>query len=125
MKRVLFVCVENVGRSQMAEAFANKYNEGKLAAQSAGIKLASQVNPAAVEVMAEKSIDISHNKPKMLTQEMQKQADLIITMGCGGSDFCPSPFFKENLDWALEDRKANRWRRCGKSGMRLNAELKS
>lgn len=70
MKRVLFVCVENADRSQMAEAFANKYSEGKLAAQSAGIKLASEVNPAVVEVIAKKGIDISHNKPKMLTQEM-------------------------------------------------------
>jgi arsenate reductase len=105
MKEVLFVCVENAGRSQMAEAFANKYGQGKLTAQSAGIKLAPQVNPVVVEAMKEKGIDISNNKPKMLTQEMANQADLIVTMGCGGSDFCPGPFLKENVDWALEDPK--------------------
>ncbi|MGD0449870.1 MAG: arsenate reductase ArsC [Candidatus Bathyarchaeia archaeon] len=103
--KVLFVCVENAGRSQMAEAFANKYGQGKLTAQSAGIKLAPQVNPVVVQAMKEKGIDISSNKPKMLTQEMANQADLIVTMGCGGSDFCPGPFFKENVDWVLEDPK--------------------
>ena len=105
MKKVLFVCVENAGRSQIAEAFANKYGHGKLAAQSAGIKLAQNVNPVVVEAMAEKGIDISNNKPKMLTQEMANQVDLIVTMGCGASDLCPGPFFKETVDWALEDPK--------------------
>ena len=105
MKKVLFVCVENAGRSQMAEAFANHYGEDKLTAQSAGIKLAPQVNPVVVGVMAEKGIDISQNKPKMLTQAIANEADLIVTMGCGGSDFCPGPFFKETVDWALEDPK--------------------
>ena len=105
MKKVLFVCVENAGRSQMAEAFANKFGQGKLTAQSAGIKLAPQVNPVVVAAMKEKGINISSNKPKMLTQEMASQADLIVTMGCGTSDLCPGPFFKENVDWALEDPK--------------------
>jgi protein-tyrosine-phosphatase len=105
MKKVLFVCVENAGRSQMAEAFANKYGQGKLTAQSAGIKLAPKVYPLVVEAMAEKGIDISMNKPKMLTQEMANQVDLIVTMGCGASDLCPGPFFKGTVDWALEDPK--------------------
>lgn len=105
MKKVLFVCVENAGRSQMAEAFVNKYGQGKLTAQSAGIKLAQNVNPLVVEAMAEKGIDISNNKPKMLTQVMANQVDLIVTMGCGASDLCPGPFFKETVDWALEDPK--------------------
>jgi len=105
MKRILFVCVENAGRSQMAEAFVNKYGQGKLAAQSAGIKLASNVNPVVVEAMMEKGIDISMNKPKLLTQEMANQADLIVTMGCGAADLCPGPFFKDTVDWALEDPK--------------------
>jgi protein-tyrosine-phosphatase len=103
--KVLFVCVENAGRSQMAEAFANKYGQGKLTAKSAGIKLAPQVNPVVVQAMKEKGLDISSNKPKMLTQEMANQADLIVTMGCGVSDFCPGPFFKESIDWAIEDPK--------------------
>lgn len=106
MRKILFVCVENAGRNQMAEAFANKYGQGKLTAQSAGIKLAPQINPVVVQAMKEKGIDISNNKPKMLTQEMANQSDLIITMGCGGSEFCPGPFFKETVDWALEDPKA-------------------
>ena len=89
----------------MAEAFANKYSQGKLTAQSAGIKLAPQVNPVVVQAMKEKGIDISSNKPKMLSQEMANQADLIVTMGCEGSNFCPGPFFKETIDWALEDPK--------------------
>jgi arsenate reductase len=105
MKKVLFVCVENAGRSQMAEAFANKYGQGKLTAQSAGIKLAPTVNPLVVQAMKEKGIDISMNKPKLLTQEMANQADLIVTMGCGADEICPGPFFKETVDWALEDPK--------------------
>ncbi len=66
----MFVCVENTGRSQIAEAFANKYGQGQLTAQSVGIKLAPQVNPVVVEAMKEKGIDIFTNKPKMLAQEM-------------------------------------------------------
>jgi protein-tyrosine-phosphatase len=105
MKKILFVCVENAGRSQMAEAFTNKYAQEKVAAQSAGIKIAPKVNPVVVEVVKEKGIDISNSKPKLLTQEMANQADLIITMGCGADEICPGPFFKETVDWALEDPK--------------------
>jgi protein-tyrosine-phosphatase len=105
VKRVLFVCVENAGRSQMAEAFVNKYGKGKLTAQSAGIKLAPKVNPVVVEAMMEKGIDISMNKPKLLSQEMANKTDLIVTMGCGAADLCPGPFFKDTVDWALEDPK--------------------
>ena len=105
MKKVLFVCVENAGRSQMAEAFVNEYGEGKIVAESAGMKLAPTVNPIVVEAMKERGIDISSNKPKMLTMEMANQADLVVTMGCGASDLCPGPFFTETVDWALEDPK--------------------
>ena len=105
MKRVLFVCVENAGRSQMAEAFANHYGQGIISAQSAGIKLADKVNPTVVEAMKEKGIDISMNKPKLLTPKMSEEADLIITMGCGAADICPGPFFKQTVDWGLEDPK--------------------
>ncbi len=123
MKKVLFVCVENAGRSQMAEAFANKYGQGKLTAQSAGMKLASQVNPVVVDAMSENGIDISRNKPKLLTQEMANQADLIVTMGCGTSDFCPGPFFKENIDWELDDPKGKSIGEVRKSEMKLNLEF--
>jgi protein-tyrosine-phosphatase len=105
MKHILFVCVENAGRSQMAEAFANSSGTEKIVAQSAGVKLTDKVNPVAVEVMKEKGIDISARKPKMLTSQMIKDADLIVTMGCGVSNVCPGPFPKETIDWHLEDPK--------------------
>jgi arsenate reductase len=106
MKNVLFVCIENVvGRSQMAEAFADYYGKEKVRASSAGIKLAENVNPVVVEAMKERGIDISANKPQMLTTLMSNEADLIVTMGCGTSEICPGPFFKPSVDWGLEDPK--------------------
>ena len=105
MKRVLFVCVENAGRSQMAEAFANKYGKDKFIASSAGNKPADKVNPVVVEAMREKGIDISTNKPKLLTFQMGQDADLIVTMGCNDQGICPGPFFKPTVDWKLEDPK--------------------
>jgi len=105
LRRVLFVCVENAGRSQMAEAFANYYGKGKLVAQSAGVKLADRVNPVVVEVMKEKGIDISQNKPKLLTTKMIEEADKVITMGCSVEKFCPAPLLKNVVDWQLEDPK--------------------
>ena len=103
MKRVLFVCVENAGRSQMAEGFAEKYGKGKLVVSSAGNKPAEQVNPVVVEAMKEVDIDISMKKPKLLTFEMAEEADLIVTMGCNEQGVCPGPFFKPTVDWKLED----------------------
>lgn len=101
MKKVLFVCVENAARSQMAEAFLNKLSSGKMAATSAGVKPAKEVNPMAIEVMREIGIDMSKQKPKMLTAEMVKAADQVITMGCG-ADVCPaSPI--ESEDWGIRD----------------------
>jgi len=105
LKKVLFVCVENAGRSQMAEAFANHYGKGKIAASSAGVMLAERVNPVVVEVMKEKGIDISMNKPKLLTTNMAEEADQIITMGCSVEKFCPAPLLKNVIDWELEDPK--------------------
>jgi arsenate reductase len=105
MKQVLFVCVENAGRSQMAEAFANHYGKGKLAASSAGLMLADRVNPLVVEAMKEKGIDISMKKPKLLTMKMAEEANLIITMGCSVEKFCPAPLLKNVIDWGLEDPK--------------------
>ena len=105
MKKVVFVCVENAGRSQMAEAFANHYGKGKLIASSAGVMLADKVNPVVVEAMREKGIDISLNKPKLLTTEMAEGADKIITMGCSVEKICPAPLLKNVIDWDLEDPK--------------------
>ena len=105
MKKVLFVCVENAGRSQMAEAIANKYGKDKFIASSAGNKPAEKVNPIVVDAMKELGIDISDNKPKLLTAKMAVDVDLIVTMGCNDQGICPGPFFKPTIDWKLEDPK--------------------
>ena len=105
MKKVLFVCVENAGRSQMAEAFAKKYGENNFYVSSAGNKPAEKVNPVVVEVMKEKGIDLSSNKPKLITAKMAQEVDLIVTMGCNDQGICPGPFFKPTIEWALEDPK--------------------
>lgn len=105
MKHLLFVCAENAGRSHMAEAFANHYGKGKLTASSAGIMIADKVNPVVVEVMREKAIDISKNKPKLLRTKMVEEADQVITMGCSVEKFCPAPLLKNVIDWGLEDPK--------------------
>ena len=106
MKTILFVCVHNSGRSQMADAFFNKLAEGKAQALSAGTQPADEVNPVVVEAMREAGINISGNKPKMLTFDMVQKADKMITMGCGAEAgaVCPASFI-ETEDWALEDPK--------------------
>lgn len=106
MKKILFVCVENAGRSQMAEAFAKKYGENKFIVSSEGNKPSDKVNPAVIEAMKEKGIDISMNKPKLITAKMAQDVDLIVTMGCNDQGICPGPFFKPTIDWALEDPKS-------------------
>lgn len=104
MKTVLFVCVHNSGRSQMAEAFFNKLAGGGALAVSAGTRPANEVNPVVVEAMREAGINITGNKPKMLTLEMVEKAEKMITMGCGAEagEVCPASFI-ETEDWALED----------------------
>jgi arsenate reductase (thioredoxin) len=104
MKTVVFVCVHNSGRSQMAEAFFNQIAAGKAIALSAGTQPGDKVNPIVIEAMKEAGIDISGNKPKMLTLEMIEKADKMITMGCGADagGLCPAGFI-ETEDWALED----------------------
>ncbi len=106
VKTVLFVCVHNSGRSQMAEAFFNKLAGGKAQAYSAGTQPADKVNPIVVEAMKEAGIDISNNKPKLLTMDMVEKAERMITMGCGAEAeaVCPASFIKTE-DWALEDPK--------------------
>jgi arsenate reductase len=105
VKRILFVCVENAGRSQMAEAFARKFGKDKFVISSAGNKPADKVNQVVVQVMHEKGIDISGNKPKLITFQMAQESDLIVTMGCNDQEICPGPFFKPTIDWKLEDPK--------------------
>nr|CAA9309963.1 MAG: Arsenate reductase thioredoxin-coupled [uncultured Nocardioidaceae bacterium] len=98
---VLFVCVHNAGRSQMAAAFLSHLAEGAVEVRSAGSEPADQVNPAAVAAMAEVGIDISAQSPKILTTESVRDSDVVITMGCG--DTCPIFPGKRYLDWELED----------------------
>ena len=105
MKRVLFVCVENAGRSQMAEAFARKYGDGKVEALSAGTMPAKEVNPVVIQVMQEKGIDLTANTPKAITRQMVQDADMIIVMGCSAEGFCPAPLLSKVVDWQIEDPK--------------------
>ena len=106
MKTVVFVCVHNSGRSQMAEAFFNQMADEKALAISAGTQPGDKVHPVVVEAMKEVGIDISGNKPKTLTMEMIEKADKMITMGCGADagGLCPAGFI-ETEDWALDDPK--------------------
>jgi protein-tyrosine-phosphatase len=105
MKKILFVCVENAGRSQMAEAFAKAYGNSRIEAISAGTMPAKEVNPVAVQVMREKGIDLSPNKPKLITNQMVQEADTIIVMGCSAEGFCPAPLLNKVVDWEIEDPK--------------------
>ena len=98
---VLFVCVHNAGRSQMAAAFLTTLSQGAIEVRSAGSQPADKVNPAAVEAMAELGIDMSAEIPKVLTTEAVKDSDVVITMGCG--DTCPIFPGKRYEDWDLED----------------------
>ncbi|MER7693616.1 arsenate reductase ArsC [Streptomyces sp. NPDC097610] len=98
---VLFVCVHNAGRSQMAAAFLTHLAGDKVQVRSAGSAPADAVNPAVVEAMKESSIDISAETPKVLTVEAVQASDVVITMGCG--DACPYFPGKRYLDWKLDD----------------------
>ncbi|MGO2082023.1 arsenate reductase ArsC [Glutamicibacter arilaitensis] len=98
---VLFVCVHNAGRSQMAAAFLSNLSEGRIEVRSAGSAPADSVNPAAAEAMAEVGIDMSTEIPKVLTTEAVQDSDVVITMGCG--DACPFFPGKRYEDWKLED----------------------
>nr|WNW41863.1 arsenate reductase ArsC [Streptomyces sp. Li-HN-5-13] len=98
---VLFVCVHNAGRSQMAAGFLQHLAGDRVEVRSAGSMPGDQVNPSAVAAMAEVGIDISDQKPKILTTEAVQASDYVITMGCG--DACPFFPGKKYLDWKLED----------------------
>ena len=98
---VLYVCVHNAGRSQMAAAYTMHLSGGAVEVRSAGSEPADQVNPSAVEAMLEEGIDMSAEQPKILTTEAVKDSDVVITMGCG--DTCPIFPGKRYEDWVLED----------------------
>jgi protein-tyrosine-phosphatase len=98
---VLYVCIHNAGRSQMAAAYTRHLSGGAVEVLSAGSEPADQVNPSAVAAMAEEGIDIGAETPKILTTDAVKASDVVITMGCG--DTCPIFAGKRYEDWVLED----------------------
>ena len=98
---VLFVCVHNAGRSQMAAAWLHHLSGGAVEVRSAGSEPADQVNPSAVEAMAEVGIDIHAEKPKVLTDQAVQDSDVVALMGCG--DTCPVYNGKRYIDWELDD----------------------
>ena len=98
---VLFVCVHNAGRSQMAAALLDYHAQGRVHVRSAGSQPADQLNPAVVDAMSEMGLDMSKEFPKPLTDDVIRAADVVITMGCG--DACPIYPGKKYLDWQLDD----------------------
>ena len=98
---VLFVCIHNAGRSQMAAGFMRELSGGRVEVLSAGSEPKDQINPVAIEAMAEEGIDIAGNTPKILTVEAVQESDVVITMGCG--DACPVFPGKRYEDWELDD----------------------
>jgi protein-tyrosine-phosphatase len=104
-KRVLFVCVENAGRSQIAEGFFNKYAPKGFKSQSAGTKSVSRINPLVVEAMREVGIDITAQKSKGLRDEMIRNSNHIVNMGCMDKSFCPTLFLPKVIEWNLPDPK--------------------
>jgi protein-tyrosine-phosphatase len=104
MKKILFVCVENAGRSQMAEAFFKKYLPKGFEAISAGTKPSNQVNPIVLQAMKEIGIDIENKIPKYLSSEMLNDS-IAVNMGCMDKESCPALFVKGVLDWNISDPK--------------------
>ena len=105
MKKVLFVCVENAGRSQIAEGFFKKLAPSEYDGISAGTIPISEINPLVVQAMKEVDIDISDNKSKLVTNEMIEESDSVVNMGCMDKESCPALFVEEIDDWAIEDPK--------------------
>lgn len=104
-KTILFVCVENAGRSQMAEGFFKKYAPNGFKTLSAGTKPVSQINPIVVQAMKEVGIDISKQKSKELIDEMIRDSDKVINMGCMDKNFCPTVWLPKVIEWGMEDPK--------------------
>ena len=102
---ILFVCVENAGRSQIAEAFFKKYASKKFNVYSAGITPSSQLNQLVVKVMKEIGIDLDDQQPKLLSNNMIENSFKTINMGCMDKESCPSLFVKDVLDWNISDPK--------------------
>jgi len=104
-ENILFVCVENAGRSQIAEAFFKKYAPTKFIAVSAGTIPSTQLNPMVIQVMKEIGIDMNDQKPKLLSNSMIENSFRTVNMGCMDKKSCPSLFVKDVLDWNISDPK--------------------
>ncbi|MDP6898699.1 MAG: arsenate reductase ArsC [Candidatus Nitrosopelagicus sp.] len=102
---VLFVCVENAGRSQMAEAFFRKFTENRFNAISAGTTPSKELNPIVVQVMKEIGIDMNNQNPKMLSESMISNSFKTVNMGCMDKESCPALFVKDVIDWNIPDPK--------------------
>ena len=102
-KKILFVCVENAGRSQMAQGFAEAFGEGRIEVYSAGSRPSSQINPLAIEAMKEKGIDLSGRRPKGLNDLPPVEIDYLITMGC--EETCPAVPARKIVEWQIPDPK--------------------
>lgn len=108
--KVLFVCVGNTCRSQMAEGFARHYGKGKIEVRSAGTAASGYVNKSTIEAMKEIGIDISGQTSDQLTDEMLRWADVVVTMGCCSADqLCPIDFKGRKYDWKIEDPLGRPW----------------
>jgi protein-tyrosine-phosphatase len=104
-KNILFVCVENAGRSQMAEAFFRKFAPNRFNVSSAGTTPSSQLNPIVIQVMKEIGIDMTNQQPKLLSDSMIDNSFKTVNMGCMDKDSCPSLFVKDVIDWNISDPK--------------------
>ena len=105
-QRVIFVCVENSCRSQMAEGFAQHHGRGDILASSAGTAPADKVDPLAIAVMKEKGIDIGHPKPKKIDDGLIAQSDVVVTLGCCSvEELCPVFYHGHKVDWTIPDPK--------------------
>ena len=105
-KRILFVCVENSCRSQMAKGLAQHHGRGDILASSAGTTPAEMVDESAIQVMKEKGIDISHHKPQKIDDDMITKNDVVVTMGCcSAEELCPVFYHGHKVDWNIPDPK--------------------
>jgi len=104
-QNILFVCVENAGRSQMAEAFFRKFAPSRFNASSAGTTPSSQLNPIVIQVMKEVGIDVMNQHPKLLSDFMIENSSKTVNMGCMDKESCPSLFVKDVVDWNISDPK--------------------
>lgn len=123
-EKILFVCVENAGRSQMAEAFFKKYAPKKFQAISAGTKPSTEVNPVVIQAMKEVGIDIAQ-KPKSVSNEMFEDSFQTVNMGCMDKESCPALFANDVIDWGLSDPKGKSLEEVREIRDSIEAKIKS